>query len=372
MENKKILVVSLAAGAGHVRAAKALEKTARNLFPELTIRHIEISAYADSLFKTLYISLYDQMASHVPSLWGLVYKTVNIKAVPEALEFLSSPIKQKSLTPFYQEIEAWRPDHLICTHSVPAAALAHAPKSYQISAPLSLIITDYAFNNGWVVEGVNDYFVATEDIKKEIIANYPNKKFKITVSGIPIDPVFYEEKSAERLRDYYDIAQPEPVITILGGGTGLLDISELISELFILTKPLTIIAIAGKNEKMKEKILSLNPPSHVRLIPIGWTDRIDEYMRLADVVVSKPGGLTTTECLILGKPIIAVAPIPGQEEGNANFIVKRNLGKVARSGDELRNIALYYFSSPIFSTKNPAKNTPAAECILKTILSNNI
>ena len=176
------------------------------------------------------------------------------------------------------------------------------------------------------------------------------------------------EKPVAELRRKYNLLPEKFTLLILYGGKGFIDISNMIKILFDYKKPLQIIAIAGKNKNLEEKLNHLSIPAHISLAVVGWTDKIDEYMRVADVIVSKPGGLTTTECLVLGKPLIAIFPIPGQEEYNARFILENNSGVVAQTTSDL----IYYLDKfAIWSRQLAAnKKQPMAAQIILNKLKN--
>ena len=189
----------------------------------------------------------------------------------------------------------------------------------------------------------------------------------ITMSGIPVDPVFYENKPLEELKKIYQAGGAQKNILVLSGGQGLAHTDKIISALFKSKANLHIFAVAGNNDKLKHDLEKLFPPANMQLTTLGWTDKIDEYIRIADMVITKPGGLTTTECIILQKPIIAISPIPGQEEYNAEYILENNFGVIAREPEDL----LYYLEKNFASSlnlKNRKNNKKtSAEIILEEL-----
>jgi processive 1,2-diacylglycerol beta-glucosyltransferase len=191
----------------------------------------------------------------------------------------------------------------------------------------------------------------------------------VIVSGIPLDPVFYQEKNKLELRKTYGIPEKQKTFVAISGGQGLTALERIIKELFSAKEPTTIIAIAGDNKILENRLKKLEPPKHIKLIILGWTNKIDDYLRLADVVISKPGGVTTTECVTLGVPMLAVQPLPGQEEENIEYLLENRYGVVARNPEDL----LFYISekpeaiAPGLQNKAPAK--ASAEIILQTLLA---
>jgi processive 1,2-diacylglycerol beta-glucosyltransferase len=356
----KLLIISLSAGAGHVRAAEAVRKTAELYFPNIQATHIDLADYTTFTLRRTVISSYAMMVKTMPEIYGFLYDQANKPKNTRRLNRLTKLLKRMNSARFYRYLRQERPDAILCTHCLASDIILNAPKKYQFNAPVSVAVTDYDLHNLWIVPGTNHYFVATEKMKwKMEREGVPEEK--ITVSGIPIQPVLFEEKKESDLRKKYQIPANKRVVLVLSGGQGLGKSNKIVETLFTSSQPMAIIAIAGKNAKLEEQLKNYQPPAHIDFHPVGWTRDVDEYLRLADVVVTKPGGITTTECLTLGKPIIAVDPIPGQEEHNAEFILSHGFGQIARGPADL----LYYIEHPFTCEKAKMRN--AAEIILNKL-----
>jgi processive 1,2-diacylglycerol beta-glucosyltransferase len=363
---KKILIISLSAGAGHIRAAEAVEKTIQQKYKNIEVKHIDMAKYISMPMKKTVIDSYALMAKRLPELWGFLYEKTDNPKITKKFNSLTKQIKTVNSTRLYDLIKNYNPDKILSTHFLASEIVLNAPKKYKFNIPVSTLITDYDLHNLWLVPGTEKYFVATEKMKWKIVKqeNIPEKN--IIVSGIPIDPVFYKNKSISELKNKHDIPKKKKTILVMSGGQGLSKSDEVVKSIFDIKKSIAIIAIAGKNKKLEKKLKSLKPPKNIHLKTIGWTDKIDEFMRIADIIISKPGGITTTECVTLKKPIIATQPIPGQEEHNAQYILENNLGFVAHDAEDM----LYYLNSILNSSKavkqkNRHKN--AAEIIIKKL-----
>ena len=367
MTPKKILIISLAAGTGHVKAASAILKTAEEKFSSVIARHIDLKEYITYPFKKASMDAYEIMAKRTPKFWGFLYEMTDSAKTTKRFNILTKHLKQINSLKFYQEIKDFAPDYIICTHFLPAELILNSPKGYANSTPVSVVLTDYDLHNFWLIQGLSHYFVATEKMKWKIVERKKQTLENITVSGIPIDPVFYQEKPTAELREKYKIPMDKPVVLVLSGGQGLVRSDKLVKELFSIESDFEIIAIAGKNTQQKSKLEKLSPPKNIALKIIGWTDTMDEYMKLSDLIITKPGGLTITECIASKKPIIAFDPIPGQEEVNAKYLLENNFGKVASSYEDAKYYFDYYlknkndFSKPVFQKT-------AAEIILEQII----
>lgn len=361
---KKVLLISASAGSGHVRAAQALEQTAQQFFSTaMEVTHIDMMEYVALPVKTA-IKSYDIMVKQMPELWGFLYKKSDNIERMDQFRKLTNVLNRINATKLYTYVAEYKPDVIVCTHFLPAQALFAAPEKYKVSAPICMVMTDYDKHNLLMMDGLAHYFVATEKMKHKMVYEGIAQD-DISVTGIPVDPLFYEPINKQALQKSHHIPENQPVILVLSGGYGLAHTDEIIPALFELKQPTTIIAIAGHNKALLKSLEELDAPSHITLNAIGWTDAIHEYMTLADAIVTKPGGLTTSECIALGKPIIAIQPIPGQEEQNAEFILENGHGVIAHS----RHDVLYYAEQAIQKTEKKERPPMAAKRILKKVLA---
>lgn len=362
----KLLIISVSAGAGHVRAGEALKKTAECKYPNIEAVHIDMMDYVTLPVRRAIVDSYDLLVKQAPELWGLIYdKTNNPKRV-KRLNKLSKLVNRINATSLYEYVEKFKPDSIICTHFLPANALVEVPAKYTINCLKSIVMTDYDKHALLLAPKLEYYFVATEKMQWKMI-QHGIKKEHIINTGIPVDPVFNTQKDQKKLREKLNIDLNEKVILVLSGGQGMGKADDIVKGLFKISQKTTIIAIAGKNKKLEKRLKQLDLPKHLPLKIIGWTNSIDEYMRISEVVITKPGGMTTTECIALNKPIIAIHPIPGQEQANALHIIENNYGKIALSYEDISYYADKYISKSI-SIKDKIEKKPAAEQILETVL----
>lgn len=358
----KILIISVSAGAGHVRAANAILETARLKHPDTTVEHIDLIDYVTPALKSVLVDTYEVLATRLPEVWGFLYDKTN-QDDSSSIRQITRMMNTMNAKRFFAYIEKSRPDHIICTHFLPA----HAIQSYGSDAirpiPLSIIMTDYDFHEWWLTPKPARYFVATP--KLEWILRDRGYE-SVYVTGIPIMPAFSQPKHAPELRIKYGVPADSRIILLLSGGHGLVQIDRMLPLLESSAGSTAVIAIAGKNAKLQRRLEKVTPPASTSLVVVGWTDSIDEYMRMADVIITKPGGITTSECIALQKPMILIKPIPGQEESNTDYILEHRYGVLARTSADLS----YYLTQPPASlapgyatTQKPIE--PAAEKILQ-------
>jgi processive 1,2-diacylglycerol beta-glucosyltransferase len=317
---KKILFVSCSAGAGHKRAAEALRLTCLKKHPETTATHIDLIDYSDWLIKKSVGSGYHFLARHLPEVYGLLYEGSDSTSSAKFLNYFSSVLKINTRK-LRQFVEDFGPDRIVCTHFLAAPFL----KSFAEKVPIDMIITDYELNRVVLDPRVRYFFAPNEYISRQISRD-GRQSFP---TGIPLHPEFSKQKDNTQVRLDLGLVPGSPVILVMAGGTGIIDSSRIVEEILAGISGINLIAISGnKNRPLFTKLNRIPANSHNKYIVIEFSEKIDELMRVADIIVTKPGGLTITECLHLGKPILMVQPVPGQEEANVRFVESNNFGQL--------------------------------------------
>lgn len=232
-----------------------------------------------------------------------------------------------------------KPDLVISTHPFGSQMISYLKKKGKIDCKLATILTDFASHEQWLIghEYTDFFFVSNDNMKKEL-TDYGVDESKITVSGIPMSDRFFQKFDKKEIFKMFDLDENKKVILFFGGGEfglGKERTIQIFSSLISNSPNYQIIAIAGKNEKMKEAfeelVEQLKANDKVRIL--GFTDKVPELMSISSVVVTKPGGLTTTESLVSNLPLIIINPIPGQEEENAEFLENHGVGVWIRKHD---------------------------------------
>ncbi|MDD4476588.1 MAG: glycosyltransferase [Patescibacteria group bacterium] len=326
---KKILFVSCSAGSGHTAAANALFCYGRKNYPLIEFEHVDINDYTGKLMKNFFSSFYDFLIRHFPNLYGAAYYATDSFLLPDSL-----PHKMKSMFrvvsgKFLKKIKESRPDLIVSTYFLPPHFL---PSDFKI--PIDVVITDYRAHKFWFSSSARKFFVATEEMKK----TFEKKGMKALASGLPVNPEFFKQKNIAELKNKLGIKKEWPTILLKPsqvGGINSIDMTEAAEKILEIGN-LNLIAISGKNNKeLYRGLKNIKEIPTTRYIPLEYADNIDEWKRIAKVVITKPGGMTTAECLFLNKPMIIINPIPGQEEHNAEFLVKNNFGVRVDTIEEL-------------------------------------
>jgi processive 1,2-diacylglycerol beta-glucosyltransferase len=217
----------------------------------------------------------------------------------------------------------FRPDRIVCTHFLPAEILSHEIAGGRAGIPVYVQVTDFDLHPMWVTPGMAGYYAANEEVAARLTACGPVVA-TVRVTGIPVMPDFDPPRGMSRdaARREFALGEQGPIVLLMGGGSGIGDLTAQAEALLDLDQTPAVIALAGRSAAALAGLQKLAAHYPGRLMPMGFTDRVSDLMRAADLIVTKPGGLSTSECLALGRPMILSAPIPGQEERNADYLLE--------------------------------------------------
>jgi processive 1,2-diacylglycerol beta-glucosyltransferase len=319
----RVLILSASSGAGHVRAAQALEQAFREK-GGCHVEHVDAIDYVSKLFQRLYDDAYIAMVRRAPDLMGLLYDRMD---QPWRHPRRRLALDRLNTQPMIRMLKKVQPDLCIATHFLPAEILAWLIAKKKLLARNAIVVTDYDVHAMWLCRTVDRYYVALQE-SAEYLAGIGVPREKLRVTGIPVDPIFETQVDRCEARRRLGLAPDSRVLLIAAGGYGLGPVEQLVRELLAVKSPLQIVAIAGKAEKVKKRLDALVgtagklPTGQDRLIAVGFTKEMDVYMAAADVLVGKAGGLTTSEALARGLPMVLIEPIPGQEERNADHLLE--------------------------------------------------
>jgi processive 1,2-diacylglycerol beta-glucosyltransferase len=323
---RRILLLSVSAGAGHVRAADALEATIGTLAADgldVEARHLDVMDFVPSSFRRIYADFYLGLITHYPRLWGMLYRITD-DARPEAVtQRMRRTIERLNTRRLRAAISAFAPDAIVCTHFLPAEMLMRQIRKGRVNVPVYLQVTDFDLHRMWVIPGMTGYFAASPEIAQRMRAvGLPPDRVHVT--GIPVMPAFGLTHDREALRAELGLDPARPAYLVMGGGAGVGALDELADKLLSSADDFQLVVLAGRNAEVLERLRTLAATRHKgRLFPQGFTRQVERLMACCDLAITKPGGLTTSECLAVGLPMIVNAPIPGQEERNADYLLEQ-------------------------------------------------
>lgn len=338
MSRPAVLLVSAANGTGHLRAAEAVREALLARDVDADVEHVEILSIAPRWVRAFYGALFEKMVSRAPRVWKEIYRFTDGDTYNRAYW---GPVAHRILFREFRRLLRSRPWRVcVCTHFLPAqlAAGRHG------LPPFGLVITDFGLHRFWVQRGVSTYFVATERMKADLRQRRV-RRGRIEVTGIPIAPAFAQAPPCDVARAELGLAPDRPVALVMGGGLGI-GVEEGVAAALQAAHPaVQVVAVCGKNEGARARLSALGVPDE-RLRVYGNVQGMERFLSAADVVAGKPGGLTVSETLAVGRPLLLTRPIPGAEEVNTRAVVEEGAGLCASTAAEMREAFHRVFSEP--------------------------
>ena len=386
----RVIILSASTGGGHMSAAKSIKEYLNSN-----------GAYADVIDAIEYISpflnktvteIYEYLATKQPAIWKMMYKSSNNEAV-NRLVFGTNKLISKKLLPL---IDSYEPDLIITTHPFATEMISKLKSDDKINIPLMCVMTDYAPHRTWISYGVDAYVVANEDMITTMI-QMGAPLYKIYPFGIPVDDAFFEKRNKKETMRELGLDSSIPTILIMAGSGGFANVGEIYRKLQSIEMDFQIIIITGKNQKLYKNMENLAQGKeigrrikifskisdkmpqlrHLKFIKkfktrnkdekikhskktkvVYFTREVDKYMRVSDLIITKPGGLTVSEALACNLPMALFDAIPGQEEENADFLVSNNMAVKLDPDKNVTETIKNLLSSPekLYSMKYSCEN----------------
>lgn len=344
---KKILIFYAAYGGGHYSAAKSIKKYLDDNY-EVQTEIIDCIEYINKTLNKMTTNAYKEMARKAPNLWGKVYANSQ-KGI---LGHVSSRANKVMAIKLKNLINEMKPDLVVSTHPFSSQMVSYLRRKGKVSCKLVTVLTDFAPHEQWLIghEYTEGFFVANSKME-QYLCDYGVEPNKIHVTGIPLSERFFEKFDKEKIFNEFNLDSSKPVILFFGGGEFGLGKDRTIQILGAIINNLQtyqIVAISGKNPKMNKGFNDLvkesNSEDRVRVL--DYTNKVPELMSISTLVVTKPGGLTTSESLASELPILVINPIPGQEEENAEFLEAHDVAVWLKKDDDPNVVIQNLFKNP--------------------------
>jgi len=316
-------VLSASVGAGHMRAAEAVAAALHQLVPQAEVVNEDILQMTNAVFRRLYGKFYLDLVNKAPHVLGYFYDLLDqpSRSGRNHGDRFRLVLEKLNLKPFIKFLQAKPWDLVINTHFLPAEIIASLKKKRVLNVPQTTVTTDFETHRLWVNQPCERYFTATPEGAR-YLEHWGVPAAHIVATGIPVHPVFSTAKDRAECLARHGLAGDRPIVLQLSGGFGVGPIEKLYHGLLDVDVPLQIVSVTGRNQQVKERLQNVPvPPRHKSKI-MGFTKEIDELMNVADLVVTKPGGLTTSETLARGAVMVIVNPIPGQESRNSDYLLE--------------------------------------------------
>ncbi len=338
----KVLIFYASYGGGHLNAAKSIENCIKNNYKDIDVKLIDCMKYVNKTIEKVTTAAYREMAKKAPWAWGRIYSDAQ-KGPLAHITTRSNKFMAIKLLRLLREKE---PDLIISTHPFGSQMCSYLKRKGKITAKIATIMTDFAPHDQWLVgHEFTDYFFVAHDKMKDYLISKNVKEEKIFSTGIPISEKFQEKYDKSKIVEKYNLDKNKFTILFFGGGEFGLGKTRTVQifENFVqetLKHDIQIIAISGKNPKMKsafEEIVNKNKAeNNVKII--GFSNEVPKLMSISDLVVTKPGGLTTSESLASNLPMVVINPIPGQEEENADFLESKGIAVWIKKTDNSKKV----------------------------------
>ena len=337
---RKILIFYASYGGGHLSAANSIKQCIDDNFKDCETKLVDCMEYVNRPVNKITTTAYKELAKKFPWAWGEVYSHSQ-KGPLAHISSASNNLMAKKLLKLLKE---YQPDIVISTHPFGSQMVSYLKRKALVDCKLATIMTDFAPHDQWLVgkDYVDYYFVSHEKMRQELI-NSNVAENTVFATGIPLSNRFLMHFDKDEIMKSMGLNPDKRVILFFGGGEfglGRDKTVKILNSFITHVKNHQIVAIAGKNEKMKiafdKLVAETNSESFVKVL--AYTKQVPELMSISDLVVTKPGGLTTTESLASGLPIVAINPIPGQEEENAKFLEDEGVAIWLKKNDDYDKI----------------------------------
>lgn len=339
---KRVLLMYITVRSGHFQAARAVEQGIRRLSPQTEILTIDAFQYLNPILARMVDRMYMSVISNLPELWDYLYDNPKIVQRSERYRSLLHRYDSPRLKGLLEE---FKPEVIACTQAFPCGLVADYKKEYGLGIPLYGIITDFTPHAYWVNSHVDGYIVPVEE-SRQWLAAHQVPPARVHASGIPIDPIFSETPSAEGVNRRLQLTHGIPTLLLMGGGQGLGPILKAVEGLDAIDRKLQLLVVAGTNERLYHRLITVAARLKHSMQVFGHVEFISDLMSVASMIITKPGGLTTSEALAKGLPIIVLDPIPGQEMKNAHFLSQVKVARYASSVRELPKIVQSLLDDP--------------------------
>ena len=324
----RVLILSISKRTGHQHAAQAVENSFHQNFPSVhTISRNFFEYIKKPMLEKVLNKAYFSILKNTPELWDYLY---NNQTIYEKTGKFRQLVNRQTFQQYKESLEKYNPSVIICTQSFPCEVTACLKRKKDTNIPLVAIVTDFVAHAYWANPEVDLFIVPTERTKVDLMQrSIPERRIKIL--GLPIEQHFEDSLTLAEKRDVrtkVGLDKNLPTLLVMGGGHGFGPMKELVETFEQSKVKCELIIVAGFNTKLRRELNQLKKKVKIPLHIFGYVNNIHELMSVSDILITKPGGMTSTEALVKRLPMIIIHPLPGQEEKNSEFLV--NAGAALR------------------------------------------
>jgi processive 1,2-diacylglycerol beta-glucosyltransferase len=328
----RVLIATVTAGGGHLAAAAALDEAWRVVRPSDVVEQVDLGKFFSPLHRKIVSDGYVNLVNHAPELWGMMFAQTDKPKMARRLNRIRAIFPSNSRLRFGRYVRQTRPDAVICTHYFPLETLNHLRRKKDGPRPLAVsVVTDFEAHALWMDSCVDLYCVAAAETKARLVARGAADE-TVVVTGIPISGRFSAKIDPREVRKSAGLRDDQPVLLVPSGGFGMGPVAQILAELDKVEGAFQTVVVTGRNEQLRRELAAHDRKHPTRVL--GFAANMHELMAVADLLITKPGGLTSSEALAMGKPLLILNPIPGQEAANSDFLLERGAAvKVNRVED---------------------------------------
>ena len=330
----KILFISAPVGAGHIKAAQAVSLALRKNNVHIESKIANVFDFFNPMIGRTILKVYLSILEIFPQLYGMAYNWGNESHLALAGRKIISGYLARRMEKYILD---YNPAVIVCTHATPAGLVAYLIKKKKLNIPVVAVVTDFVVHRLWIYPEIQHYIVANKNMR-DFLVQYGIEHNDIAVIGIPVDEKFSIVPDKQQLLSELQFDPKIKTILIMGGGAGMLPMDDIALCCEDIELTLQIIVVTGNNKSIYNKLVNVQPRLSNRVRILEYVDNIHELMAVSDLIISKPGGMTSAEALCQGLPMLIYRPIPGQEEANTNYLVKCQAALRADSLGEIQMI----------------------------------
>ena len=339
----KAMILSITTGQGHHAAAKSIGEALE--LRGVDVKTVDVYEQIDKHFSDALNKSFLLATKHTTKAYRAVYELIDTKTAPSTKYSFPNALGNHMAIRFEKSIQEYSPDVIICTHVLATQVINELKRRGKFTdIPTIGIVTDYTVHPLWE-EVTNIEYV---EIASEFIAPKANMKGisndRLLPFGIPIQKKFSTKREKEAVRKELDLPLDGRVILVMAGSMGYGNMPAIISGILRFDSSCTVLAICGNNKKLYNKLVKSEFPNNVKLY--NYINNVDVLMDAADCIVTKPGGLTTTEAMAKGLPMIFVNPLPGQEDRNQEFFLNSGLALAVTKTFSIDEAMYFLFNQP--------------------------
>lgn len=334
----------ITSNSGHYRASLAIESALKTLSPDITTMNINGFAYTNPFFEKLINRTYMSVIRNKPEVWEYLYDNPKVLKSVQGLRDAIHRSNSKKLKVLIQD--EFKPDAVVCTQAFPCGMVADYKKYLGLDLPLFGVLTDHAPHSYWIFDNVDYYIVPSEASRNHFIRNGVEDA-RIRVFGIPIDPRFNDRREKEDICRKLGLDSRKRTVLIMGGSQGLGPVEKMADALERIALDFQILAVCGINKRLQKTLAKKGKRYKKKMLVFSLTENVDELMEISDIIITKPGGLTTSEALAKNLPMIIIHPIPGQETKNTDFLLQQGVALRAEDWEDVSVLVQELFSNSV-------------------------